>query len=60
MYRNTKFSARFSRQDQDLLVHVAAHLQRSKSDAVRILIYEKASELGLLANNRRIFQRKRE
>jgi hypothetical protein len=64
MYRNIKFSARFSRQDRDLLVHVAAHLQRSKSDAVRILIYEKASELGLLAHNQRRysqkFQRKRD
>lgn len=50
MYRNTKFSARFSTQDQDLLVHVAACLHRTKSDTVRILIYEKADELGLTAN----------
>lgn len=47
MYRNTRFVARFSPQDQDLLVHVAAYLQRTKSDTVRILIYEKAAELGL-------------
>lgn len=48
MYRNTRFSARFSPEDQDLLVHVAARLQRSKSDTVRILIYEKALELELI------------
>ena len=47
MHRNTKFSARFSPEDQALLVHVAACLQRTKSDTVRLLIYEKASELGL-------------
>jgi hypothetical protein len=46
--RNTRFSARFSRQDQTLLIHLAACMQRSKSDTVRILIYEKAAELGLL------------
>jgi hypothetical protein len=48
MNRNTKFSARFSPEDQTLLIHVAARLHRSKSDAVRILIHEKAAELGLL------------
>ena len=47
MQRNTKFSARFSPEDQALLVHIAACLQRTKSDTVRILIYEKAYELGL-------------
>jgi hypothetical protein len=46
--RDTKFSARFSRQDQDLLVHLAACMQRTKSDTVRILIQEKAAELGLI------------
>jgi hypothetical protein len=45
--RNTKFSARFSPEDQTLLIHVAARMHRSKSDAVRILIREKAAELGL-------------
>ena len=55
MYRNIKFSARFSRQDRDLLVHVAAHLRRSKSDAVRVLIYEKAAEFGLFSNSERRF-----
>jgi hypothetical protein len=48
MNRNTKFSARFSQEDQTLLIHVAARLHRSKSDAVRILIHEKAAELGLI------------
>lgn len=46
--RDTKFSARFSRQDQALLVHAATCMQRTKSDTVRILIYEKAAELGLI------------
>lgn len=46
--RNTRFSARFSRQDQALLVHLAACMQRTKSDTVRILIYEKAVELELI------------
>jgi hypothetical protein len=46
--RNTRFSARFSQQDQTLLIHIAACMQRSKSDTVRILIYEKAAELGLI------------
>lgn len=50
MYRNTRFAARFSKEDQDLLVLVAACLQRTKSDTVRILIYEKAAELDLLPN----------
>jgi hypothetical protein len=50
MFRSTKFSARFSPDDQALLVHVAARMRRTKSDAVRILIYEKAAELGLLAD----------
>jgi hypothetical protein len=47
MYRNKRFSARFSREDQNLLVHLAACLRRTKSDTVRILIYEKAVELGV-------------
>lgn len=47
MFRNTRFTARFSAEDQALLVHIAASLQRSKSDTVRFLLYEKAAELGL-------------
>ena len=47
MYRNKRFSARFSREDKNLLVHLAACLRRTKSDTVRILIYEKAVELGI-------------
>jgi hypothetical protein len=47
MSKTTKFTARFSPEEQALLVHVAAHMQRSKSDTVRILIQEKALELGL-------------
>ena len=50
MNRNTKFSARFSPEDQALLVHVAARMRRTKSDAVRLLIYEKAAEFGLLSD----------
>ena len=47
MYRNKRFTARFSPEDQNLLVHLAARLRRTKSDTVRILIYEKAVELDL-------------
>ncbi len=50
--RDTRFSARFSRKDQQLLIEIAACLHRTKSDTVRILIYEKAAELGLLSNRR--------
>lgn len=55
--RDTKFSARFSRQDQALLIHVASCMQRTKSDAVRILIYEKAAELGLWGEHTRFNSR---
>lgn len=47
MFRNTRFTARFSSEDQALLVYVAASLQRSKSDTMRFLLYEKAAEMGL-------------
>jgi len=47
MYRNKRFSTRLSREDKNLLVHLAAYLRRTKSDTVRILIYEKAVELGI-------------
>ena len=59
MIRDTRFSARFSRQDQTLLIHLAACMQRSKSDTVRILIYEKAAELDLLPNHNPCFQQER-
>ena len=50
MTRNTRITARFSPEEQTLLIHVAARLQRTKSDTLRILIHEKAVELGLKPN----------
>jgi predicted DNA-binding protein len=61
MYRNKRFTARLSPEDKNLLVHLAAYLRRTKSDTVRILIYEKAVELGIYphaANQRQIGVRK--
>lgn len=56
MYRKIKFTARFSVDEQALLVHLAARLHRTKSDTIRILIYEKAEELGLLPEQRLPYQ----
>lgn len=45
MSRTTRVSARFSPEEQALLIFVAVRLQRTKSDTIRILIREKALEL---------------
>jgi hypothetical protein len=50
MTRYKRFTARFSQEEQTLLIHVAAILRRSKSDTLRFLLYEKAEELGLNTN----------
>ena len=46
--RSSRISARFSTSEKQLLAKVASRLHRTQSDTLRVLVYEKAKELGLV------------
>ena len=47
MIRNNRLNARCTPNEKDLLVQVAQSMQRTPSDALRVLVYEKAQELEI-------------
>ena len=46
--RNTTIQARVSDRERELLDAVARKLRRNRSDAIRIIVLEKAEMLGLI------------
>jgi hypothetical protein len=47
MSRNSRLNARCTAAEKDLLVQIAQVMQRTPSDALRFLVYEKAQELEI-------------
>ncbi len=47
MIRNTRINARCTEAEKELLIQVARAMQRTPSDALRILVYEKAQVLEI-------------
>lgn len=47
MSRNSRLNARCTAAEKDLLVQVAQAMQRTPSDALRFLVYEKAQALEI-------------
>ncbi len=47
MIRNKRLNARCTAAEKELLVQVAQAMQRTPSDALRVLVYEKAQELEI-------------
>jgi antitoxin component of RelBE/YafQ-DinJ toxin-antitoxin module len=56
MTRNTRINARCTTAEKELLVRIANTMQRTPSDALRILVSEKAQALELPAPNTEIPQ----
>ena len=51
MNRHEKITFRVSSRERRLLVSLAHYYRRTRSDAIRFLLYEKAQELGLENNS---------
>lgn len=47
MNRNDSFTLRVSEAERQLIAAVAKHLDRTESDAMRLLVRQKARELGV-------------
>ena len=47
MTRNTRINARCTAAEKEQLIQVARAMQRTPSDTLRILVYEKAQELDI-------------
>lgn len=47
MIRNSRLNARCTVAEKEMWVQVAQAMQRTPSDALRILVYEKAQELEI-------------
>ena len=47
MIRNNRLNARCTAAEKELLVQVAQAMQRTPSDALRVLVYEKARALDI-------------
>jgi uncharacterized protein (DUF1778 family) len=48
MTRDTRLNARCTAAEKEMLVQVAQAMQRTASDTLRVLVYEKARELEVL------------
>lgn len=47
MIRNNRLNARYTAAEKEMLALVAQAMQRTPSDALRVLVYEKAQELEI-------------